>query len=200
MVGTRSIGGLLMLLLAAAGCATNGTTAQPAGEQVGVHQDEHEAAPEARAAGGTPEPPADATSATSIGEGDLSVSAADTGSFWVEELDLLDDGQVEEVDLLWDDEAKVLYLFGAETFTCADGVNEGAGGVLVAIYDADNADDEPAGSGWYLVELDAAECDAQSDTLWGCEFDANGEETDCGLASLDTVTGDILLLEASAME
>ena len=60
-----------------------------------------------------PKPPADAGQKTSIGKGKTAAnttnSAGDTDSFWVEQIDVDGDGDVETASLLWDDEDKVLY-------------------------------------------------------------------------------------------
>jgi hypothetical protein len=150
--------------------------------------------------GKAPVPPAGAKKTNNIGRGKLAVktdnSAGDTDSFWVEELDINGDGQVEQTDILYDDEDKMLYLFAETDFACADGQNEGRGAMLMAVNGQGNRRNRPVGSGWYIVELDAGECAAQTAALWGCRFDANGNRTECGLAQVEVVQDDIIIVEA----
>src|SRR4030095_1885947 len=123
----------------------------------------------------SPAPPADAKKSTSVGKGKAKIStsnsADDTDSLWAEELDIDGDGNVEKADLLWDDEDKVLFLHAAGTFTCANG-GTGEGSLLIALYGEGNAAKKPAGSGWYVVELDKSECAAETAGIFGCKFDA----------------------------
>jgi hypothetical protein len=143
-------------------------------------------------------PPASAKTSqgTSIGKGKLKVNtsnaAGDTDSIWVEEVDIDGDGNVEKTDLLWDDEDKVLYLYAAGTFTCNNG-GTGDGGMLVAIFGEGNAMKKPAGSGWYVVELDKSECAAEAAGLFGCKFDAKGNATACGAVKVDEKNDDIVI-------
>jgi hypothetical protein len=172
-------------------------TSSPA-RKVGLHS-KHKANPAVIAKGRDPKPAAGAKKTNTIGKGKLAVktdnASADTDSFWVEELDINDDGKLEETDLLYDDEDKVLYLFAETDFACADGQSEGRGAMLMAINGQGNRRNKPAGSGWYLVELDAGECSAQTAALWGCRFDANGNRTECGLAQAQVVEDDIIIVE-----
>ncbi len=179
-----------------AATATVGVT--ETGRKVGLHpkQKPHQAV---ITKGKAPVPPAGAKKTNTIGKGKLAVktdnSAADTDSFWVEELDINGDGEMEETDLLYDDEDKVLYLYAETDFACADGQNDGRGSMLIAINGQGNTRNRPAGSGWYMVELDAGECAAQTAALWGCKFDANGNRTACGLAQMEVVQDDIIIVE-----
>jgi len=146
---------------------------------------------------GTP-PPASATKATSIGNGKTTVStqnnAADTDSVWVEKLDIDGDGDVDDTNLLWDDEDKVLYAFASGSFTCKNG-GTGSGNLLIAAYAAGNPKMRPAGSGFWVADLDAGECGAQAAGLWGCKFDAKGNETACGAAVLDAKNDDLTIVK-----
>ena len=148
----------------------------------------------------SPAPPADAKKATSVGKGNVKVNTAntaeDTDSFWVEALDIDGDGNVEKADVLWDDEDKVLYLHAAGTFTCANG-GTGEGSLLIAIFAEGNPYKKPAGSGWYVVELDKSECAAQSAGLFGCKFDAKGNATACGAVKIDEKNDDIIIAAVS---
>ncbi len=134
---------------------------------------------------------------TTVGKDKLKVNASnasnETDSVWVEELDIDGDGNVEQTDLLWDDEDKVLYLHAAGTFTCANG-GTGEGGMLVAIFGDGNAMKKPAGSGWYAVELDKSECAAEAAVVFGCKFDAQGNATACGAVKVDEKNDDIVIV------
>ena len=144
----------------------------------------------------SPAPPADAKKAKSIGEKKVKVntanSADDTDSMWVEQLDIDGDGSVEQANLLWDDEDKVLYLYADDTFTCANG-GTGAGGMLIAFYGDGNTYKKPVGSGWYVVGLDKGECGAKAAGVFGCKFDAHGNPSACGMAKMNAKNDDIMI-------
>jgi len=146
-----------------------------------------------------PAPPATAKKAASIGKGKAMVktanAAGDMDSFWTQEIDIDGDGDVDETDLLWDDEDKVLFLYADGTFTCADG-SSGDGGMAMAVYGQGNAQKKPAGSGWYAVELDENECAAEAAGLFGCRFDAQGNPTACGMVTVDDANDDIVIAGA----
>jgi hypothetical protein len=144
----------------------------------------------------SPAPPADAKKAKSIGKNKVKVntanSADDTDSMWVEKLDIDGDGSVEQANLLWDDEDKVLYLYADGTFTCSNG-GTGAGGMLIALYGDGNTYEKPVGSGWYVVGLDKGECGAKTAGIFGCKFDAQGNATACGAAKINAKNDDIMI-------
>jgi hypothetical protein len=141
--------------------------------------------PTAATAKATAAPPTSAKQQTpTIGKqvsGRPTDSAQDTDSFWIESIDFDGDGNVESADVLWDDENKVLFLHDEGPFTCQSG-GQGNGEMLMAVYGNDNARKQPAGSGWYVVGLDAGECGAKAAGLFGCRFDAKGNPTSCGAA------------------
>lgn len=147
-----------------------------------------------------PAPPAGAQQKTSAGKGTTTIgtknSPTDTDSFWVESIDVDGDGDVETADLLWDDEDKVLLIYYEDDFTCDNGA-PGSGGILMGINGADNPRKRPAGSGFYVVSLDEGECGAKEAGLWGCKFDAKGNDTACGIAVLDEKNDDLVIVTAS---
>jgi hypothetical protein len=128
-------------------------------------------------------PPAGAKRGSSIGKGKAAAKtangAADTDSIWVDEIDIDGDGDVEEVDWLWDDEDKVLYLYDETDLGCAltDGVASSS--LLVAVYGDANTARKSAGSGWWVATLDEGECAAEETDVYGCRFDANGNAREC---------------------
>jgi len=148
-----------------------------------------------------PKPPATASQKTSIGKGKTTANTAngpgDTDSVWVEQIDVDGDGDVEAVSLLWDDEDKVLYVYDEnDSLVCADGAPATAD-LLIAINGKGNARHRPAGSGFYIVSLDATECKAEVAEAFGCKFDAKGNPTACGVADVDDKNDDIIIATAS---
>lgn len=144
----------------------------------------------------TPTPPATATKKTTIGKNGTSINTAnkpqDDDTFWEENIDLNGDGTVDETDMLWDDEGKTLFLAETGPFKCKSG-GTGTGDVIVALYGQGNAGGHPVGSGWYAVDLDAGECGARTEGLYGCRFDAAGNPTACGVAVIDGARDDITI-------
>ena len=69
--------------------------------------------------------------------------------------------------------------------------------MLIAINGKGNARHRPAGSGFYLVSLDAGECKADAAEAFGCKFDATGNPTACGVAVVDDKNDDIIIATAS---
>jgi hypothetical protein len=148
-----------------------------------------------------PKPPANATQKTSIGKGKTAANTAnsptDTDSLWVEQIDVDGDGDVEAAGLLWDDEDKVLYVYDEnDSLVCADG-SPATADLLIAINGKGNARNRPAGSGFYIVSLDASECKAEIAEAYGCKFDAKGNPTACGVAEVDDKNDDIIIAAAS---
>lgn len=148
----------------------------------------------------SPRPPGSATTKTSIGRGMLEVNTSNTAGdsdwFWNEGIDLYGDGNVELSELLWDDENKMLFLYGGGEFRCRGG-GWTNGNLLIAIYGKGSPRGQSAGSGWYLVTLDAGACGANMSDPYGCRFDAKQEPTTCGMAVVDQQTNDLLFATAS---
>ena len=144
--------------------------------------------------------PAGAKTTTTAGNNKTKVSTAnsadDSDSFWVEKIDVDGDGDVEDTNLVWDDEDKVLFAYSVGAFTCRNGATATAE-LLVATYAAGNARKKPAGSGFWLADLDKGECGAQMAAMWGCKFDAQGNETLCGVATLDEKNDELLIATAT---
>ena len=122
--------------------------------------------------------------------------ATDDDSFWIEKLDVDGDGDVEDTNLVWDDEDKILFAYSAGAFTCRNG-GTATGELLIATNAAGNPRKRPVGSGFWLADLDAGECGAQAAALWGCKFDASGAETACGVAVLDGKNDDLVIATAA---
>jgi hypothetical protein len=123
-------------------------------------------------------------------------TAADSDSFWVERIDVDGDGDVEDTNLVWDDEDKVLFAYSVGAFTCRNGGTATAE-LLVATFADGNPRKKPTGSGFWLADLDKGECAAQAAAMWGCKFDASGTETVCGVAALDEKNDDLVIVTES---
>ena len=151
-----------------------------------------------QAKAGTP-PPANATKAKSIGKTAIMVSTAnsptDDDSFWAEQLDIDGDGNVDDSNLIWDDEDKVLFAYSDGSFTCKNG-GTGTGELIIATNAKGNPRNRPVGSGFWAAAVDKGECGSQSAGIFGCRFDASGTETACGMATIDEKTDDIVIVAA----
>jgi hypothetical protein len=150
----------------------------------------------------TPSPPATASKKATAGKGKTTVNTAnsqgDDDSFWVESIDVDGDGTAEETDFLYDDEDKVVYIHADGDFKCKGG-GTGEGDMLIAVNCTGNSRNRPAGSGWYVADLDESECKVKVAGLYGCKFDANGNAIACGLATLDEKNDDLVIVEAAKM-
>lgn len=114
-------------------------------------------------------------------------------SFWAEQLDVDNSGNPVLVDEAWDNHAKVLYISNDRTFTCGNG-ESASGSTLMAIYAKGNPRKRPAGSGWWVSELNAGDCGTPRDGLYGCRFDAAGNNSDCGEATMQADPDEIILV------
>ena len=141
----------------------------------------------------TPAPGANAKNTAqkaSVGKGATSVKASQPSSFWTEELDVDDDGTVENSQYLYDAKRGVLYTYREDDFACPNG-NPESGSILMALYAKGNPANKPVGSGWYLVNVNAGQCAAKKAGTFGCKFDATGNATECGAATVNNATGEI---------
>ena len=127
---------------------------------------------------------------TSIGKGKAVAKASAPSSFWTEEVDVHDDGSVETTEFLYDAQRGIVYAYGEDDFTCANGNPEKAG-ILEAVYAAGNKAGKPVGSGYYAVGLNAGQCAAKKAGAYGCKFDANGSPTECGAIAVNDATGEV---------
>ena len=84
----------------------------------------------------TPAPGANAKNTAqkaSVGKGATSVKASQPSSFWTEELDVDDDGTVENSQYLYDAKRGVLYTYREDDFACPNG-NPESGSILMVLY------------------------------------------------------------------
>ena len=159
------------------------------------------AAVRAKAENPKPGPKAHKRAAGAIGRGKASVAGKGHAKadqvYWAEEVDLDDSGNPVVTDVALDKKHKVLYFSKERTFSCASG-GTADGEVLIAVYGKANTLDKPPGSGWYVTELDAGECAVATAGLYGCRFDSAGVATECGSATVQEETDDIMLVPALA--
>jgi hypothetical protein len=144
-------------------------------------------------------PPAGAKTAKTAGGTKAKVSTAnnatDDDSFWIEKLDVDGDGDVEDANLVWDDEDGILFSYTVGAFACRNGGTATAE-LLIGINAAGNPRKRPAGSGFWIADLDKGECGAQAAAMWGCKFDEKGADTACGVATLDEKTDELVIVTA----
>ena len=126
----------------------------------------------------------------SIGTGKTSVNSSTPASFWTDQVDIDDDGTVEDNQFLWDAQRGVLYTYREDDFRCANG-NPETGKILMAIYAKGNQAGRPVGSGWYVVGLNAGQCGMAKQGTFGCKFDGSGNYTECGAAVVNDKTGEL---------
>jgi hypothetical protein len=195
MKTTSSLG---VIVLAGAFVAATGAT--PAGQAAAVGPAVKPAAVAKKA--GAP-PPAGSKTTTVAGKNKTKIGTAnqpgDDDSFWIEAIDVDGDGDVDDANVVWDDEDKILFTYTSGTFACKNG-STGTGDLLIGVNGDGNARKRPAGSGFWLADLDAGECGAQAAALWGCKFDASGNETACGVAVVDEKNDDIVIAAAKSEE
>jgi hypothetical protein len=180
-------------LAVAFGLSTNAAAQTPAAQQ-GAPTVKTGSALKAKAA--TPAPSATAknkTQKTSIGKDKATAKASAPSSYWTEEVDLHDDGSVETTEFLYDAQRGIVYAYGEDDFSCANGKAEKAG-ILEAVYAAGNKAGKPAGSGYYVVGLNAGQCAAKKAGAYGCKFDANGNSTECGAIAVNDATGEVTVV------
>ncbi len=149
--------------------------------------------PTVAAKGASPAPSATAknqSQKTSIGKGATSTTSSGPASYWTDMVDIDDDGTVEDNQFLWDKARGILYTYREDDFRCANG-NPESGSILMGIYAAGNPAGKPAGSGWYVVGLNAGQCGMAKAGTFGCKFDASGKYTACGAAVVNEKTGEL---------
>lgn len=134
------------------------------------------------------------TQKNSVGKGALTVTTAQPVDFWQEQV-AYSSGNTVTTDFLYNPNVGVIYGYREDDFKCANG-QPAHGNILEARYTQGNQASRPVGSGWYAVELDAGKCAAQESGIYGCRFDANGNATECGAATINNQTGDIDIVTA----
>ena len=111
-------------------------------------------------------------------------------SFWSEGMDIDGSGTPALVDVAWDNHHKVLYVSKERTFACRNG-QTGDGSSLMVVYGKNNTLNKPTGTGWWVADLDAGECGVHEAGLYGCKFDPEGINSDCGSATIHDERDDV---------
>jgi hypothetical protein len=151
------------------------------------------AAVKSKAAAPAPSPTAkNQSQKSSIGKGHATAKTAAPSSYWTEEVAMQDDGSVVTTEFLNDAKKGIVYAYGQDDFTCANGKPEKAG-ILEAVYAAGNKAGQPVGSGYYIVSLNAGQCAAKKAGAYGCKFDAAGNPTECGAIAVNDATGEVAI-------
>jgi hypothetical protein len=177
-------------LAVALGLSTNATAQSTAAKQ-GAPTVKTGAALKAKAASPAPSDTAkNQSQKTTIGKGKATAKASAPSSYWTEEVDLHDDGSVETTEFLYDAQRGIVYAYGEDDFTCANGKPEKAA-ILEAVYATGNKAGKPVGSGYYVVSLNAGQCAAKKAGAYGCKVDANGDPTECGTMVVNDATGEV---------
>jgi len=185
------IASLAWVLFPAMGAAAGRSPASQQSTQQPIPKVKVGGAVGAKANSPTPAPAAkNQSQKTSIGTGKLSVKASQASSFWTEEVDLEDDGSVESTDFLYDAGRGIVYMYREDDFICQDG-QPGRAKMMEAVYTTGNKAGKPVGSGWYTVGLNEGKCGAKKAGQYGCRFDANGNPTECGAATINYATGEV---------
>jgi hypothetical protein len=134
------------------------------------------------------------TQKNSVGKGALTVTTAQPVDFWQEQV-AYSGGNTVTTDFLYNPNVGIIYGYREDDFKCANG-EPAHGGILEAQYTQGNQASKPVGAGWYAVELDAGKCAAKESGIYGCRFDANGNPTACGAATINSQSGDIDIVTA----
>jgi len=131
-----------------------------------------------------------------LGAGRVAVTASGPSAYWEEHNAM---GQLVQAvvttSFLYDQKAGILYAYRNGDFACNN--SNMSGNVLEAVYTQGNPAGQPAGSGWYVAELNAGQCGAKQDGVFGCRFDASGQHTACGVATKNPQTGEVDFAEVS---
>jgi hypothetical protein len=184
---------LITGFVVAFGLSINASAQSPAAQQ-GAPTVKTGSALKAKAASPAPSDTAkNKSQKATIGKGKAIAKASAPSSYWTEEVDLHDDGSVETTEFLYDAQRGIVYAYGEDDFTCANGKPEKAG-ILEAVYAAGNKAGKPVGSGYYVVGLNAGQCAAKKAGAYGCKFDAGGNPTECGAVAVNDATGDVTVV------
>ena len=127
---------------------------------------------------------------TSIGSPAASVKASGPSAYWTDLVDVDGDGVEEDNQFLFDKKRGILYTYRNDNYQCADGTAQ-RGDVLMGIYTQGNPAGRPAGSGWFVVAVNAGQCGEKKAGLFGCRFDTNGKPTTCGTAKTKEESGEV---------
>lgn len=193
----------LTTLLLASSCSKSSTPQQeqPTAAKPAPSVPNLKVTPAVRAKAQTPTPGPNGTKkavADNFGKGKASIVVKGhpggiQHSFWSEQLDVDGSGNPVQVDEVWDNRHKVLYVSKDRSFGCRNG-QSASGSTLMTVYGKGNTLNKPTGSGWWVTELDAGACGVTEAGLYGCKFDADGNNTDCGSGTIQSEADDVLIV------
>lgn len=118
-------------------------------------------------------------------------------SFWVEDLNVDDDGVAETSDYLYDAQRGMLDTYREDDFARPNGKPE-SGSIRMGLYAKGNKAHQPVDSGWYMVNLSTAQCGAKEAVTFGCTFDVCGQVTACGVVTVIDATGALDLVTVTS--
>jgi hypothetical protein len=121
------------------------------------------------------------TKASRLGSGPMEVDLGEEAMTWQETADVDSNGTTETIAFLWDDTNKVLYAFTGDPIRLADGAMADKG-LMVSQFGEGNTRARVPGSGWYayVIERDTTSTGEAGGKLFGCRFDNQGTELECG--------------------
>lgn len=180
---------VLLAGLAASQTQTQSPSTQAQGSSTGVKVNPSQVQKKAATA-----PPPGAAKTSSVGQ-NMSMATPPNSDSWVEQIDVDGNGTAEQTNVVWDGTDKVLMSDSSGTFTCQNGTT-GDGELLVAVNAAGNKWGRPVGSGFWVASMDKGQCGLPQNALWGCKFDASGNPTTCGVATMDQQNKDIVIVTA----
>jgi hypothetical protein len=139
-------------------------------------------------------PGLDAHKANTLGGGAMDVVVTGQGTSWFEMVDLDSNGTQEKVNFLWDATNKVMYAFTHDPVKLDDG-SMADKGLLVAQFGEGNPEKRDMGSGvWmYATARDTSASGEVAGTLFGCRFDKDGNETECGTGKWSRTDNDFII-------
>jgi hypothetical protein len=136
-------------------------------------------------------PGLDAKRGVALGEGALGVRATPEAVAWYETVDIDSNGTPEKVGFMWEATGKVMYAYTYDPITLDDGTIADKG-LVVAQFGEGNTMNRPMGTGFwaYATARDTMSYREVEGTLYGCRFDASGDETECGPGTWSRVNND----------
>ncbi len=130
-------------------------------------------------------PGLNSTHANTLGADVMSVAISGDATSWSETADVDSNGTPETVGFMWDGANKVMYAYTKDPVTLSDG-SMADKGLLVCQFGANNTKGKPEGSGWYAYATARDTTGGKvSGTMYGCTFDATGNELQCGTGTFN---------------
>jgi hypothetical protein len=134
------------------------------------------------------------TKASRLGSGPMEVDLGVDAMTWEESGDVDSSGTTETIAFLWDEANKVLYAFTRDPIRLADGAMADQG-LMVAQFGEGNTKARVPGSGWYayVTARDTTSAGQVTGNLFGCRFDNQGTELECGTGTWEKTANEFIL-------